>query len=508
MAKIVDIRGSAAGVHATDIVDGQRLYDLENRKLYIDRVVDDTPERVEMSLENEFVGTKDQWGALSEKQKSVYKSVTLTDDYEFESSVFDGATALEDGSTGIIPAPTAGQQDYVLRGDGNWKPFNVDDTLNTSSANPIQNKAVKNALDTKADKSEKGVANGYAELDETGKIPVNQLPGAVNLLEKYPTMADFPAVGGDNTMYVALDTNFVYRWIGTGYVQIDASIQIGETSQTAFRGDYGKLAYMHAVTNKGIALASNIYKIVTNAEGHITSGTPVTKSDITDLGIPGSDTTYSITEVDGGDYASLLDFVMATAKGKVITTFNFEDTDNIFGFGTSAIIKGIIQYENAYDGSTDVKGNGMVFIGSSINPYWITLTGASNFTLTKQLNPLYENKPAASGGVDVSLVTTGDKYKWNQNTSNTGTVTKLSTGAGLVGGDVTTTGTIKANLKSETKSSLAVASRGSTSGREYPVGLDVDGKLGVNVPWTDTRDFKLGTSRSGASNNTLYFIRS
>lgn len=67
-----------------------------------------------------------------------------------------------------------------------------------------------------------------------------------------------------------------------------------------------------------------------------------------------------------------------------------------------------------------------------------------------------------------------------------GTVTQVSTGAGLTGGDITTTGTIKAKLKSETQSSLTAAARGSTSDREYPIGLDADGNLSVNVPWTNT----------------------
>lgn len=42
----------------------------------------------------------------------------------------------------------------------------------------------------------------------------------------------------------------------------------------------------------------------------------------------------------------------------------------------------------------------------------------------------------------MSLVTTGEKYTWNNKTSNTGTVTKVSTGTGLTGGDITTTGTV------------------------------------------------------------------
>lgn len=71
-------------------------------------------------------------------------------------------------------------------------------------------------------------------------------------------------------------------------------------------------------------------------------------------------------------------------------------------------------------------------------------------------------------------------------TTNTGTVTKVSTGAGLTGGDITTTGTVKAALTSETKLTNAAADGTETSGRVYPVRLDKNGKLSVNVPWVDT----------------------
>lgn len=87
-------------------------------------------------------------------------------------------------------------------------------------------------------------------------------------------------------------------------------------------------------------------------------------------------------------------------------------------------------------------------------------------------------------------------------TDNTGTVTKVSTGAGLVGGDVTTTGTIKCDLKSETKSTLVATSKGSTASREYAVGLDKNGDLSVNIPWTDTTyTFTGGTNKFSVSVN-------
>ena len=103
----------------------------------------------------------------------------------------------------------------------------------------------------KLDNSSKGASNGVAELDSDGKIIMSQIPGAVNILEKYATESAFPATGSDNVLYVALDTNFVYRWTGVSYVQIDASIQLGETAATAYRGDRGKTAYDHSQLTSG-----------------------------------------------------------------------------------------------------------------------------------------------------------------------------------------------------------------------------------------------------------------
>lgn len=83
----------------------------------------------------------------------------------------------------------------------------------------------------------------------------------------------------------------------------------------------------------------------------------------------------------------------------------------------------------------------------------------------------------------------------------TGDKTKISTNNGLTGGNITSSGTVKCDLKSETLSTLATSSRGSTSGREYAVGLDKNGDLSVNVPWSNTT-YSAGTNIS-ISGNTI-----
>lgn len=196
--------------------------------------------------------------------------------------------------------------------------------------------------DAQVKRSEMGKANGVATLDENVKIPSEYLPSYVDDVLEYsgnvsgvtiqtastaapvsvhfdttkkafvakdasakyysswPEKSGIPAAETFGTIsangvtptagkiYVDTATNKTYRWSGSGLAEISASLALGTTSSTAFRGDYGNTAYQHAAA-KGAAFSSGLYKITTNAQGHVTAATAVTKTDITNLGIPGSD---------------------------------------------------------------------------------------------------------------------------------------------------------------------------------------------------------------------------
>ncbi len=68
--------------------------------------------------------------------------------------------------------------------------------------------------------SEKGQANGYAELDGSGKVPAAQLPSYVDDVLEYANFAAFPGTGETGKIYVAIDTAKIYRWSGSAYVEI------------------------------------------------------------------------------------------------------------------------------------------------------------------------------------------------------------------------------------------------------------------------------------------------
>lgn len=131
---------------------------------------------------------------------------------------------------------------------------------------------------TPEDSSKKGVANGYAGLDAGGKVPASQLPSYVDDVLEYVDLAGFPATGEEGKIYVAKDTNKTYRWSGSAYVEISASLALGETSATAYPGDKGKTAYEHSQSAHAPANAqknSDITKAEIEAKltGTITSHT-------------------------------------------------------------------------------------------------------------------------------------------------------------------------------------------------------------------------------------------
>ena len=108
-------------------------------------------------------------------------------------------------------------------------------------------------------KDDKGVANGIATLDDAGKVPASQLPSYVDdVLEGYLKAEDgkfykeaaytTAYTPEDGKIYVDLSTNKSYRWSGSVYVEIAGGVALGETEQTAYRGDRGKIAYEHSQT--------------------------------------------------------------------------------------------------------------------------------------------------------------------------------------------------------------------------------------------------------------------
>jgi hypothetical protein len=52
------------------------------------------------------------------------------------------------------------------------------------------------------------------------KVPASQLPSYVDDVLEYPTLSGFPITGESGKIYVALDSNKLYRWSGTTYIEV------------------------------------------------------------------------------------------------------------------------------------------------------------------------------------------------------------------------------------------------------------------------------------------------
>ena len=223
-------------------------------------------------------------------------------------------------------------------------------------------------------------------LDATnlsGIIPSANLPGYVDDVIEYNSRSSFPATGESGKIYVDTSTNLTYRWSGSDYVTMSSSLALGTTSSTAFRGDYGQAAYDHAVTNKGQYFAKGLYRFATNSEGHITSATPVTKADIVSLGIPEEDTNDKVTQeasiTTNGNYPVLLGYSNSTAS--VTNSVN--------------------------------KNQNFTFNPSTGNLQVLKINGTTVGSSPKFTDTTYNNQTAADQGTTLSLVTTGEKYLWN-----------------------------------------------------------------------------------------------
>ena len=280
---------------------------------------------------------------------------------------------------------------------------NVENKTSATIRGELTNSNVTTALGyTPLNSNLKGANNGLAELDASGKVPASQLPSYVDDVLEYSAKANFPTTGETGKIYVDTSNNKTYRWGGSAYAEISESIALGTTSSTAFRGDYGNTAYQHA-NKKGSEFYSGFYKIGTNAEGHVTSATSVTKEDITNLGIPAQDTTYGVatSSVNGlmssDDKNKLLNIEAGAQKNKV---------HGVKGSAETEYRTGNINITKANIGLGNVENKSSATIRSELTK--ADVTAALGYTPpTQDTNTTYENATTNVSG----LMSGSDKYK-------------------------------------------------------------------------------------------------
>jgi len=109
---------------------------------------------------------------------------------------------------------------------------------------------------TLSDQTDLKTALGLKADLVTGKVPASQLPSYVDdVIEGVLINSTTFQVGGETitpeagVIYSSISGDYSgksYRWSGSQYVITSSDLTLGETSTTAFRGDYGKTAYDHS----------------------------------------------------------------------------------------------------------------------------------------------------------------------------------------------------------------------------------------------------------------------
>ena len=191
----------------------------------------------------------------------------------------------------------------------------------------------------------------------SGKIPEANLPSYVDDVLEYNSKSNFPTSGETGKIYVDISTNLTYRWGGSAYVEISPSLALGETSGTAYRGDYGAIAYAHSqktsgnphgVTKSDVGLGNvenksseDIRKDIT--KDNVTTALGYTPANQTDLNRLSSEIpkTYAGSSSAGGPAKSALAVIDYESTGNTIT----------IGYAGSSLNANQISFIAAYNGN-------------------------------------------------------------------------------------------------------------------------------------------------------------
>lgn len=110
---------------------------------------------------------------------------------------------------------------------------------------------------------------------------LTNVPGYVDDVLEYANLAAFPATGETGKVYVALDTNKVYRWSGSAYIELSAA----GTADTAT-----KLATARTIALTGAVAGTTTFDGSANVSITTTSTTLAPLASPTFTGVPAAPT--------------------------------------------------------------------------------------------------------------------------------------------------------------------------------------------------------------------------
>ena len=191
----------------------------------------------------------------------------------------------------------------------------VDETLSATSTNPVQNKVIKAALDTKAGlavattttaglmsaEDKETLDNLVATGGEVNQNAFSNVTVAGTTIAATGKTDTISVVAGDNITLTPDAANKKYTISAKDTTYSAASASSAGLMSAADKEKLDGIAsnankYTHVTYD---AKTSGMYKITVDGEGHVSAATAIAKSDITALGIPAQDTTYSDVVANG-----------------------------------------------------------------------------------------------------------------------------------------------------------------------------------------------------------------
>lgn len=158
----------------------------------------------------------------------------------------------------------------------------------------------------------------FATLDGTGKVPASQLPSFVDDVIEAASLAGFPATGEAGKIYVALDTNKVYRWSGSAYVEISSAA----TADTAL-----SLAVARTIALAGVVTGSVAFDGSANVSITTSSSTLAPKASPALTGTPTAPTATSGTNTKQLATTAFVQEAVGGILSKAVTSADVTLTD-------------------------------------------------------------------------------------------------------------------------------------------------------------------------------------
>ena len=332
-----------------------------------------------------------------------------------------GATSSADGTAGYAPAPTAGASNRYLRSDGTWAvppDTNTTYSVATTSKDGLMSSEDKTKLDGIASGANKYTHPSYTARNAGFyKITVNN-QGHVTAVTSV-AKSDITALGipAQDTTYDAATTS-------------EAGL-MSAADKTKLNGiATGANKYTHPSYTQR---SSGLYKITVDTSGHVSAVSAVTKTDITNLGIPAQDTnTWVALKGATSSAAGTAGYVPAPSAGASNRYLRSDgtwavppDTNTTYSVATTSTnglmsaadkvkLNGIATNANNYTHPTfTARSAGLYKITVNNNGHVTAATAVAKSDITALGIPAQDTRYSAATTSKAGLMSASDKVKLN-----------------------------------------------------------------------------------------------